>query len=454
MVNKLVSPSLLPTLARMKSLLTRPLCAGVALIAASFAALAADAKSGVSLKLIATNLTAPSVLTDFDGKRVLVAEQVGPIHLMTPDGQLKPFADFTSKLKINFGKFDERGVLGLALHPKFAANRKFYVCYSAPLRASASTNWDHTMNLSEFTAKGDTADLSTERVVLQIDEPYFNHNGGRIAFGPDGFLYLGSGDGGHKNDINKADGDKARGPNGNGQDLNTLLGKILRIDVDKPAAGKLYGIPQDNPFAKGGGRPEIYAWGIRNPWGMSFDRGGQRELFEVEVGQSRWEEVNIIVKGGNYGWNLREGAEWFNPKKELAPLDKPYFDPGTAKLVDPILVYENLAAFPQTGKGKSVTGGYVYRGKALPQLTGQYIFADWSKHFSLPQGILYTAARGADNKWSLGSLTPDSHTVGHLGAFVWAFGEDHEGELYVLTNQTGALGTKGGKIWKMVKSAP
>jgi glucose/arabinose dehydrogenase len=438
----------------MKSLSRRWLCAGAAFVATSLTALAAEGKSGVALKLVTTNLTAPSILTDFDGKRVLVAEQVGPIHLMTPDGQLKPFADFTSKLKINFGKFDERGVLGLALHPKFAANRKFYVCYSAEKRAGVPAAWDHTMNLSEFTAKGDTADLGTERILLQIDEPYFNHNGGRIAFGPDGFLYLGSGDGGHKNDINKEEADKARGPHGNGQDLNTLLGKILRIDVDKPAAGKLYGIPQDNPFAKGGGLPEIYAWGIRNPWGMSFDRGGQRELFEVEVGQSRWEEVNIIVKGGNYGWNLREGAEWFNPKKELAPLEKPYFDPGNAKLVDPILVYENVAAFPQTGKGKSVTGGYVYRGKALQQLTGKYIFADWSKHFALPQGVLFAATKGADSKWTLAQLEPESHSGPSIGAFVWAFGEDQDGELYLLTNQTGALGNKSGKIWKLVKSTP
>ncbi len=438
----------------MKSLSRRWLCAGAAFVATSLTALAAEGKSGVALKLVTTNLTAPSILTDFDGKRVLVAEQVGPIHLMTPDGQLKPFADFTSKLKINFGKFDERGVLGLALHPKFAANRKFYVCYSAEKRAGVPAAWDHTMNLSEFTAKGDTADLGTERILLQIDEPYFNHNGGRIAFGPDGFLYLGSGDGGHKNDINKEEADKARGPHGNGQDLNTLLGKILRIDVDKPAAGKLYGIPQDNPFAKGGGLPEIYAWGIRNPWGMSFDRGGQRELFEVEVGQSRWEEVNIIVKGGNYGWNLREGAEWFNPKKELAPLEKPYFDPGNAKFVDPILVYENVAAFPQTGKGKSVTGGYVYRGKALPQLTGKYIFADWSKHFALPQGVLFAATKGADSKWTLAQLEPESHSGPSIGAFVWAFGEDKDGELYLLTNQTGALGNKSGKIWKLVKSTP
>ena len=437
----------------MKSLCVpaRLLCACLSLAAVSLTS-AAEGKSGVALQLIATNLTAPAILTDFDGKRALVAEQIGPVHLMTPDGQLKPFADFTSKLKINFGKFDERGVLGIALHPRFAANRKFYVCYSAEKRATAPAAWDHTMNVSEFTAKGDTADLGTERIVLQIDQPYFNHNGGRIAFGPDGFLYLGVGDGGHKNDINKDEKDNARGSRGNGQDLNTLLGKIVRIDVDKPAAGKLYGIPQDNPFAKGGGLPEIYAWGIRNPWGMTFDRGGKRELFEVEVGQSRWEEVNIIVKGGNYGWNLREGAEWFNPKKELTPLEKPYFDPGAAKFVDPILAYGNLAGFPNDGKGRSVTGGYVYRGKALPQLTGKYVFADWSKNMGLPQGVLFTATKGGDGKWTLDQLEPESHPGQGIGAYVWAFGEDKDGELYVLTNQTGALGSKSGKIWKLVKA--
>ena len=122
--------------------------------------------------------------------------------------------------------------------------------------------------------------------------------------------------------------------------------------------------------------------------------------------------------------------------------------------MDPILVYENVAAFPQTGKGKSVTGGYVYRGKALPQLTGKYIFADWSKHFALPQGVLFAATKGADSKWTLAQLEPESHSGPSIGAFVWAFGEDKDGELYLLTNQTGALGNKSGKIWKLVKSTP
>ncbi|MFA6546791.1 MAG: PQQ-dependent sugar dehydrogenase [Limisphaerales bacterium] len=436
----------------MKLIQVRRLCAAVALTALTLGAVGAEGKSGVTLKLLVTNLTAPIVLTGFDRQRVLVGEQVGPVHLMTPDGKLKLFADFTSRLKVNFGKFDERGVLGLALHPKFPANRRFYVCYSVEKRAGAPAAWDHTMRVSEFTAQGDTADLGTERVLIEIDEPYFNHNGGRIAFGPDNFLYIGTGDGGHKCDLNKEDSDKARGPHGNGQDVNVLLAKILRIDVDKPAPGSNYGIPQDNPFARGGGRPEIFAWGIRNPWGMTFDRGGQHELFEADVGQSRWEEVNIIVKGGNYGWNLREGAEWFNPKKDLVALEKPYFDPGKTKFTDPAFVYGNLAGFPQDGKGRSITGGYVYRGKALPQLTGKYIFADWSRNMGLPQGVLFTATRGADGRWTLDQLEPESRPGQHIGAFVWAFGEDNDGELYVLTNQTSGLGKGSGKIWKIVKS--
>jgi glucose/arabinose dehydrogenase len=351
------------------------------------------------------------------------------------------------------------------LHPRFAANGKFYVCYSAPRRTNAPSNWDHTMHISEFKVdprNREKVDEKSERVLLQIDEPYFNHNGGRIAFGPDGFLYIGSGDGGHKNDINQKDGDNARGPRGNGQDLDTLLGKILRIDVDKSEGARNYAIPSDNPFAKGGGKPEIFAWGIRNPWGMSFDRGGKRELFAAEIGQSRWEEVNIITKGGNYGWNIKEGLEWFNPvnNKELEPLDKPYTDTRGAKFTDPAMMYGNLKAFPKDGLGISITGGYVYRGKALPQLTGQYIFGDWSRNFGLAQGVLFAATRPAKEgaQWSLRTLVPESHPGPesrrgqHIGLFIWAFGEDADGELYVLTNQYNGLAGKTGSVWKLVKA--
>ena len=432
------------------------LCLALVTLSAACHTPAPHGVRGVALTLVATNLTAPSVLVPFTKGRVLLGEQTGPIQILSPDGKLAPFFDVKSRFcELKLGNFDERGLLGLALHPQFAANGKFYVCYSAPKRPGAPVAWDHTMHVSEFKVQAtnrDEGDPASERVLLQIDKPYFNHNGGRIAFGPDGFLYLGVGDGGHKNDLNMKDPDQARGPHGNGQDVNVLLGKILRLDVDQTEGANPYAIPQDNPFAKGGGRPEIFAWGIRNPWGLTFDRGGKRELFAADVGQSRWEEINIITKGGNYGWNLKEGAEWFNPKKELAPLAAPYFDPGNAKFTDPAITYGNLAGHPQEGRGRSVTGGYVYRGKALPQLAGKYIFGDWSRNMGLPNGVLFAATRPAKagQPWKLAQLEPVTHAGPHLGAFVWAFGEDADGELYVLTNQNNGLAGKTGKVWKLV----
>jgi glucose/arabinose dehydrogenase len=413
---------------------------------------AADSASGVALKLVAEGLTSPSVLVPFDdgSGRMLLAQQTGPLHLMAKDGKLQPFLDLTGRLATLKKGFDERGVLGVALHPKFRQNGKFFVCYSAPKRADAPADWDHTMNISEFKVDAKNkaqGDASSERVLLQIDKPYFNHNGGRIAFGSDGYLYIGVGDGGNANDTGK------RPETGNGQNLDTLMGKILRIDVDK---GNPYAIPSDNPFAKGGGKPEIFAYGIRNPWGMTFDRGGTRELFASEVGQSAYEEVNIIRNGGNYGWNVKEGPSWFDPKKALVPSDSGRTtDARGQPFIDPPILYKNLKVFPQEGKGISITGGYVYRGKALPALVGKYIFADWSKHMALPQGVLLAASRAdkAGLHWTLEQLIPTTHPKENLGLFVWAFGEDEQGELYLLTNgNNGVVGTTG-KIFKLVPAS-
>jgi glucose/arabinose dehydrogenase len=427
----------------------------LAAVTAPSPAVAGDAR--VTLIEVASNFTAPSVLVPLDPGRMLLCEQPGDILIMTKDGKSQPFFDVRGRMTQLKAGFDERGLLGLALHPKFKDNGRFYLCYSAPKRAGAPEAWDHTMHISEFKVKAankNEGDPASERVLLQIDEPYFNHNGGRIAFGSDGFLYIGVGDGGHKNDINMKEGDQARGPHGNGQDVNVLLAKILRIDVDKAEGGRNYAIPSDNPFAKGGGRPEIFAWGIRNPWGISFDRGGKHELFACDIGQSRWEEINLIVKGGNYGWNLKEGKEWFNPKRELAPLDAPYFDPGNAKFIDPIIAYGNLAGYPQDGKGRSVTGGYVYRGKALPELVGKYVFADWSRNMGRPEGVLLIATRPASGsgEWKLEQIEPASHPGQNMGIYVWAFGEDDEGELYLLTNATSTVVGKTGKVWKLVRA--
>ena len=387
------------------------------------------------------------------GGNLLVADQAGTIHLVTKEGQRteQPFLDLRPRLtKINAG-FDERGLLGLALHPKFAENKKFYVVYSAPLRKTAPENWDHTMRLSQFTANPDglSAKTDSEKVILDIDQPYFNHNGGMVLFGPDNFLYLTTGDGGNANDRDEKGKSKGRPPEGNGQNLQTLMGKILRIDVDK---GDPYSVPQDNPFVGKQARPEIWAYGLRNPWRVSFDRGGDRELFAADVGQDAYEEVDIIKKGGNYGWNIKEGLHCFNPEDTRKPLeDCPDHGANGDPLIDPILEYKNFKAHRRApdAQGISITGGFVYRGKALPPWQGKYIFGDWSRNSIKGDGALFAATKGANGKWTFERIVPTSHPES-LGAYITAFGEDAEGELYVLTNdRNGVTGTTG-KVFKLV----
>ncbi len=234
----------------------------------------------------------------------------------------------------------ERGLLGLALDPEFAKNGRIFVNYTAEVEGKLSTR------VSSFTSKnkGITFDPASEKILLSFAQPYSNHNGGHVAFGPDGFLYIGVGDGG-------AGGD----PKGNGQNKATLLGSILRIDVSK---GDSYTSPPDNPFAKGGGRPEIFAWGLRNPWKFSFAADGK--LWVGDVGQNRFEEVHVVEKGKNYGWNVMEGMHCFSPETNCDQTGKEL----------PVLEYGRK-------EGQSITGGFVYRGKALPAFVGHYIFADF-----------------------------------------------------------------------------
>ncbi len=420
--------------------------------------LAAPAKDGPgqTLQKIAGDLVSPMVVANLDAQRLLIADQVGLVYVLQPDGSRRPdpFFDLRPKLtKLNNG-FDERGLLGLALHPGFATNRRLFVYYSAPRRETCPTNWDHTTHISEFTVTPDLArvDTASEKVLLAINQPYFNHNGGRIGFGPDGFLYIGVGDGGNANDEGHD-----RSPVGNAQDLTTLLGKFLRIDVDHPTPDRPYGIPTDNPLInRQGARPEIYAWGIRNPWGWSFDRGGQRELFSADVGQNRYEEVNIIRRGGNYGWNQREGLHPFNPKKPGSLSDDELMVPSDrSAFLDPIVEYKNVNLFAKDpgALGISVTGGCVYRGRALPHLEGRYVFADWSRQWAVPDGRLYFASRPKDaatKRWSVEPLPVVSHPDQKLGVYVLAFSQDAEGELYVLTTQRTGLTDRTGAVWKLV----
>lgn len=357
------------------------------------------------LQLVTDQIQLPTALaTANDGSgRLFVVEQEGRVRVIQ-NGKLqaKPYLNLLSQV-IKKSGYDERGLLGLAFHPQFKQNGKLYVYYSARTEGA-----NHKSVIQEFTAKpsADEADLRSGRVLLEFDQPEANHNGGDIKFGPDGYLYIASGDGGGA-------GDK-HGEIGNGQNKNTLLGKILRIDVNQ----KPYGIPTDNPFVKTqGAKPEIYAYGLRNPWRMSFDRE-TGQLFVADVGQNQYEEINIVTKGGNYGWRIREGFHSFDQKPQAKNLQEP------------------IAEYPHS-EGISVTGGFVYRGKSVPELAGKYVFADWSGP------IWYLSEQG--EKWSRGPLT----LAGKPGQWqVYSFGEDEAGELYVLAQLTDE---NKGAVYRVVK---
>ena len=234
-----------------------------------------------------------------------------------------------------------------------------------------------------------------------------------------------------------------------------MLGKILRIDVNK---GTPYAIPTDNPFADGKkALPEIYAYGLRNPWGLSFDRGGTHELITTDVGQERWEEINLIVKGGNYGWRLREGLDGFDPKDaHNAPAVVPKVGANGKPLLDPVLVYKTKRGNKPDPEafGVSVTGGYIYRGKAIPQLVGKYVFADWSSSMGFGDGCLLVATRppksSGPERWTAGRLALKDFPEGKVKAFVWGMGEDDDGELYVMTNGANLVSGTRGKLFKLV----
>jgi glucose/arabinose dehydrogenase len=280
-------------------------------------------------------------------QREFLALQRGQI-LILPKGDAKQattFLDFTKRgMEAADGSFEE-GLNGMAFHPKFKENGLFYLCYTRqqPKRLVVSE--------MKTTADGSKGDEATERVLLEIPLVNWNHHGGNILFGPDGYLYIGVGDTSKRNDELRM-----------AQLNSVLVGKILRIDVDtRDWHDGRYGIPADNPFRNGvNALPQIYAYGIRNPWGMSFDEKGR--LWCADVGQDLWEEINWITKGGNYGWSYREGSRAFPLRTDAAP--------ETAKLIDPVFEYNH-------GEGLSITGGMIYRGKKLPDLKGAYIYGDF-----------------------------------------------------------------------------
>jgi glucose/arabinose dehydrogenase len=405
----------------------------------------------VGLRLIASGLTSPLTLAEPpDGSdRRFVVDQIGLIHIITGEGQMlpTPFLDVRPQMIALTPDFDERGLLGLAFHPDFATNGRFYVYYSVPPRVAG---FNVTSRISEFTVSSDpnVADPASERIILEIDKPQFNHNAGRIAFGPDDYLYISIGDGGGADDVGLGHVEDwyTRNPGGNGQDIEqNLLGNILRIDVD---GGAPYAIPPDNPFVNAPGLDEIWAYGLRNPYGMSFDMGGDRALYTGDAGQGMWEEVNTIVKGGNYGWNVKEGPACFNATDNTMPFEQcPDEDPFGATLRGPSAVYRN--ASQPGGLGIVVIGGYVYRGTGVGQLGGRYIFGDFSRSFGTPDGSVFMA-RPRDGLWVIRELRFPARG-GRLGHYVLGFGQDAEGEVYIMTtDMAGPSGTTG-RVYQIVQ---
>lgn len=340
--------------------------------------------------------------------RFFVGSQHGQIYFLSDENQSEPtlFMDLSEQVTYKDNQ-NEEGLLGLAFHPQFRENGEFFLYYTSSDEAQLS-------RISRFrTVPGNpnAGDRASEEILLEMKQPYWNHNGGTLVFGPDGFLYVGLGDGGFRADPLRA-----------GQDLSTLLGKILRIDVDRRDPGMKYAIPEDNPFVNTpGARPEVFAYGLRNVWRMSFDRQ-TGDFYVADVGQDLWEEVNLVTRGGNYGWSLREAAHPFYQKTEEAP----------AELIDPIWEYPHTEEW-----GKSITGGNVYRGSRLPELQGYYLYADYVT------GRLW--ALQYDRQ--LEKVTANRPIAWGPSLPVVSFGETESGDVYFSTV------TAGGVIYRFAAGA-
>ena len=343
----------------------------------------AQVSGAIELESTTSDLSQPTAITHAgDGSgRLFVTQKEGELAIIQEGEVLpEPFLDLSDMVSTD----SERGLLDVAFHPNYEENGRFFVHYS-------DENGDTV--IAEYSVSDDPnlADPNSERVLLNAKQPYRNHNGGELAFGPDGYLYIGLGDGGSSGD-----------PKGNGQDLSTVLGKILRIDVD---SGDPYGIPEDNPFVNDeNALPEIWAYGLRNPWRFSFDRE-TGDLFIGDVGQNAYEEIDFQPAdsegGENYGWNPTEGEHCYESNCDL--------DAYTL----PILEYSHAS-----GDGESITGGYRYRGSAVPDLAGVYLYADFVS------GNLWGATQGEDGTWT-------SETLLETGDNLVAFGENEAGEVYV-----------------------
>ena len=363
----------------------------------------------LSSTLIADGFKKPLFVTSHpeNSKFLYVVEQAGKIIIINNGEKLEePFLDISDRVVNPSRPGDERGLLGFAFHPDYVSNNKFYVNY---------INNDGYTIVSEFSAQSSlVANSLSERIVFDLKQPYGNHNGGHMQFGPDGYLYISIGDGGKRGD-----------PLNAGQDLNTLFGKVIRIDINKVP----YGIPKSNPYyGQKDKRGEIWAWGLRNVWRFSFDRKNG-DIYYGDVGQNKWEEINYepyTSKGGvNYGWRIMEASKCYNPEKNC----------NEKNLTLPIHEYPNDANYmvvlgggsQMNSDGCSITGGYVYRGEKIKNLNGYYIFGDYCS------GNIWTFKVVNEKATELTNRTEEINLAnGEFTTYISSFGEDADGELYIV----------------------
>ncbi len=457
----------------------------------------------LDVTLVADGLVAPLELTfapDASGRRFIV-DQTGLVLILTPSGEVLPtaFLDITDRTVLQ-SAFDERGLLALAFHPRFATNGKLYVQYSAQREGPnicvaedggipvdpGGCPLQYTRRISEFVVSPtdpNRVDPSTERVVFRIQWPGRKHNGGGLAFGPDGMLYIGLGDGGFIHGPSGADdpfnvdrdllfGDLIA------QNLTSLYGKILRIDVDR---GNPYGIPLDNPFAGPDGIPdEIYAWGFRNPFRISFDRSGDRAMYVSAPADTFFEATYKLTQPGNYGWATKEGTHCIVRSSALAPPETihcssdaqcpigpqrstcspsgvcscPNVGPLGERIHAPIIEYLNFAVedprslFPGRGLGRASLGGHIYRGQEIKWLRGRFVQGDFA--LNLLDGQILVAKEMPNGKpWTLRRAFAFDPADPVKSGFMKSIGEDAEGELYAITGNFTPTGLAG-RIWKII----
>lgn len=415
-----------------------------------------------AMQLVAEDFVSPvQVASTRNSQRLYVVDQIGKIWAIDANGYKRPtpFLDLTGKIVSLNPNGDERGLLGVAFHEDFKTNGRFFVYYQLPPRAGGpvpGATWNNLSRISEFnvTADQQRADLASEKVILEWDDPQGNHNGGSLAFGHDHYLYIAIGDGGGANDVGAGHFDDWYKANdgGNAQNIDAnFLGKILCIDID---GGSPYVVPATNPFVGKPGLDEIFAFGFRNPYRMTFDMGESKQLITGDAGQSLWEEINVVRKGGNYGWNVREGSHCFNAAdntKELA--ECPTVDDRGKKLLDPVIELNNWKN-PQGGNATTIIGGYVYRGTSLTKWQGKYIFGTYSQSAGTPNGQLFIATpqlSDSTGTWTYEPVKLSDHQT-DLGHYLLGFGQDEAGEIYItVSSNTGLQGTSG-KVYKLVRN--